>query len=323
MESTMNPVHAGPEREMTDVPLSPPQVEEDGIKGEVGDMKADRSPFGKRDMSTCALNAAFLSVKFERKCWVERNMIKVDESIVSICDEPGMFNVAWAVGFVDPPLILLVTSVILVQILTPAMIVVPNLLGGDSRVAECIGATSEESNWEIRLVCGLLTGYLVTQLIPSIDRAEAFVVMGNVVEGMTSAHTVGACVLYGSCYLTMAATFILFLKQPSVPDMLLNCVALAFLPEVDRAMVTIAKSVRPSVVDVAQRKLEIFRRDWPDSVAREKFLEFQRLGTCQGFRLSAATKSLEIFYFVTLFLIMSSIFFNTVCIDESLASDDF
>ena len=64
---------------------------------------------------------------------------------------------------------------------------------------------------------------------------------------------------------------------------LLNCVALAFLPEVDRAMVTIAKSVRPSVVDVAIRKLEIFKRDWPDSNAREQYLEFTRLGTYQSF----------------------------------------
>ena len=48
-------------------------------------------------------------------------------------------------------------------------------------------------------------------------------------------------------------------------------------------MVTIAKSVRPSVVDVAVRKLEIFKRDWPDSNAREQYLEFTRLGTAQSF----------------------------------------
>ena len=56
---------------------------------------ADSSPFGKRDMSKCPLNAAFCSVQFERKPYAERKMIATDETIDAICEEPGMFNVAW------------------------------------------------------------------------------------------------------------------------------------------------------------------------------------------------------------------------------------
>ena len=86
---------------MTDIPLSSATEATDGA--EVGPketddapkMIADSSPFGKRDMSKCALNAAFCSVEFERKPYAERKMISIDETIDAICEEPGMFNVAW------------------------------------------------------------------------------------------------------------------------------------------------------------------------------------------------------------------------------------
>ena len=42
-------------------------------------------------------------------------------------------------------------------------------------------------------------------------------------------------------------TFILFSEQPDIEDMLLNCVALAFLPSVDQAMVVIIQSLRPGM----------------------------------------------------------------------------
>ena len=94
-------------------------------------------------------------------------------------------------------------------------------------------------------------------------RRQAFVVMANVVEGHTLAHTMGAWVLYASCYCTIGSTYVLFLRQPTVTDMLLNCVALAFLPEVDRAMVTIAKAVRPEKVQVSLNRLAAFGAVWP------------------------------------------------------------
>ena len=50
-------------------------------------------------------------------------------------------------------------------------------------------------------------------------------------------------------------TFILFLEQPDIEDMLLNCVALAFLPSVDQAMVVIIQSLRPGMYPPTNTKI--------------------------------------------------------------------
>ena len=54
-------------------------------------------------------------------------------------------------------------------------------------------------------------------------------------------------------------TFILFSEQPDIEDMLLNCVALAFLPSVDQAMVVIIQSLRPGMYPPTDAKYAPFQ----------------------------------------------------------------
>ena len=46
-------------------------------------------------MTTCQLNKAFTDIKYEPIAWADRSMLKIDESIDLICDEPGVFNIVW------------------------------------------------------------------------------------------------------------------------------------------------------------------------------------------------------------------------------------
>eukprot|EP00401_Gymnodinium_catenatum_P020299 CAMPEP_0117513906 /NCGR_PEP_ID=MMETSP0784-20121206/29795_1 /TAXON_ID=39447 /ORGANISM="" /LENGTH=276 /DNA_ID=CAMNT_0005309685 /DNA_START=43 /DNA_END=873 /DNA_ORIENTATION=+ len=184
----------------------------------------------------------------------------LDESVVALCQSPGIFSIIWARRGSCWEEMLVMLICLQIQFFVPLYICVRH---PDSR------DEPGDSSLEIKFAAFGLSLYLISTFTGTLDRIYAMTVLITSIEGWRWILIFGAVTLYASVFLTAYSTFALFRQAPGIQDLLLNCVALNFIVEVDISLVSLLKCSGLGNVDVALSRLAKLADAWPDTDARD------------------------------------------------------
>jgi len=199
-----------------------------------------------------------------------------DSAVSAVCEGPGIFTIIWARrGFCLENWIILVIS-IFIQICVP-LILVNNANMGEH---------SEDLDVGVRVVAFALTLYLCSTFSCTLDRVLGKVTLAYYIQGWRWILGLGSLTLYASIILTTAATFVLFEQAPDTSDLLLNCVALNFIVDVDVALVGIIKCLGFGHLGVSLHRLGKLEESWTETSGREQLRQYLELSIMEKFRTS-------------------------------------
>lgn len=229
------------------------------------------------------LSAAFHSVEqSDARLAVENKLKSADKLIDRLVDQQGAYTVLFTCNDkVANPILLLITAMtVVVQTIVPLQLI-SVVSEDDSSNPWCPGALSKWSYMNVanvRVPVFLLTAYICTSFAPTIERAYAMFFMAEIIETKRRfAFTMGSAVILISSLLTASATMSLFQSSPHIADMLLNCMALTFLPTIDVEMRSLMEVHVPHDVDISAMRMNMVRDTWPDSSVRRDMARGKRI----------------------------------------------
>mmetsp|Transcript_99234 Transcript_99234/g.309258 ORF Transcript_99234/g.309258 Transcript_99234/m.309258 type:complete len:257 (+) Transcript_99234:151-921(+) len=132
-------------------------------------------------------------------------------------------------------------------------------------------------NTWVRVVAFALTLYLFSTFSCSLDRITGKMVLAYYIPGWRWILCLGCLVLYASIVLTIGATFVLFKQAPATSDLLLNCVALNFIAEVDVALVGFLRCMGFGHLGVSVHRLGSLAESWTETSARGHLKQYMAL----------------------------------------------
>lgn len=112
--------------------------------------------------------------------------------------------------------------------------------------------------------------YLASTLVATLERSRTMVLMAPHGDDRNWPLYAGVFSIVFGVLGTVVATAVLFIENTAVEDMLLNCIALNFLPDVDIAMVKLLRLGDSSLVTAAKSKLSEYAAVWKRSDERNE-----------------------------------------------------
>lgn len=204
-------------------------------------------------------------------------MDQVDLQVSDFCENMNVFSYTWALQTPTPDAVLVLLLTTIIQCGVPIILLTTSVEAMDKMDIEFCPMKSDA---KIKLFAFLLMLYLISTFSGAYDRLAGMATMVTVTSAgpaYTLPLRLGVPIVMASIWLTAFLTFTLFVSDPQMSSILLNCVAVNFIVDVDSSMVSMVKSVRPAKMALAQSRLDKIGETWPDSQERSAYEEHANL----------------------------------------------
>jgi len=193
----------------------------------------------------------------------------LDDSVTTALESPSVYLLCWAMqDWLSLPIVVLS---FIIQMSVPAyIIVVVGPESGGLKVPE-VG----DAGHDVKFVTFLLTMYLISNFRGTMKRTQGIALVASVVHGKKLPWVIvfGLVALHSTVLLTTLSTFILFAQSPDIESILLNCVALSFIVDVDVSMVGFLDVLESKKLGTASKGAAKFLEVWGNSTEREDLVK--------------------------------------------------
>eukprot|EP00931_Biecheleriopsis_adriatica_P046977 TRINITY_DN27040_c0_g1_i1.p1 TRINITY_DN27040_c0_g1~~TRINITY_DN27040_c0_g1_i1.p1 ORF type:complete len:396 (-),score=56.66 TRINITY_DN27040_c0_g1_i1:172-1221(-) len=197
-----------------------------------------------------------------------------DSQIAAVCDSGSIYTIVWAARSHSAVFTVTLILASLIQILVPGTLLYNHMHMYNSLASELPwNATS----LNVKNCAWVLFLFLASTFTGCLNRANVMSFMAPLLPEKAWALHLGAIVVTCCIILSTLATLLLFVQSPAVEDILLNCIALNFLPDVDVSLVGLIEILAPELLVDTQKRLEAVKEAWPTSAEREENIQFWSL----------------------------------------------
>mmetsp|Transcript_81831 Transcript_81831/g.162451 ORF Transcript_81831/g.162451 Transcript_81831/m.162451 type:complete len:287 (+) Transcript_81831:39-899(+) len=219
----------------------------------------------------------------EGRCATHEFMDHVDAHMEDVANNLSIFTLIWAARRINCTVIATLVFAMFGQVFVPTFVFVKGLQASPWQEESKLDDSSD--SYLIRVASIVMTAYLWSTLYGTISRCRGMVYLIQVVPEWTWVLGLGIVTLHLSLIATGCATFLLYIQSPDVQNILLNCVALNFIPDMDTALVVHVVAADLQLSNGAKRRLEKLADAWPRSQQRAQLESWHRFSILQRFRM--------------------------------------
>lgn len=246
----------------------------------------------------------------------DEDYVDIDADIESYCADPSIYTIAVFSSGVNPIRWFACTISVTLQVVVPWLVILskwPDMkqkydLDGDGE-ALLLGwfpCPVEADDWHVRLTCVVVSWYLSSTLVSALKRTYAMAVIHYSMQSNIS--VICAVLLSLSCVSTIMTTYVLFLTDPQVASILINAVAVNFIPDADVSFGGLLADRAPL------RRIARFSKFWPESDERDRMVRILELPCVERLKkMPLLCLTGYILNFFTAFVIMAPVL-TSVCI---------
>lgn len=183
--------------------------------------------------------------------------------------------------------------------------------------------SSIELSWDketiiVKASAFLLSLFLLSTFTSALTRADTMIFMAPMLPGHSWCHILGGYAINTCILLSSVATIILFQMTPDLQDILLNCIALNFLPDVDTSMAAFAQIVNPAGVQQTRERINLFVEAYADdSKERMAVMRYNNLSYLDQWKNYPVLTFQRHLYVALLFCIVVMMVINTLTISPN------
>jgi len=216
------------------------------------------------------------------RCATNEFMDHVDAHMADVTGNVSIFTLAWAARRVNCIVIVTMVLSIIGQVFVPLYVLVKGTMSPQFDEDDKLDESAD--SFLIRGAVIVLTAYLWSTLYGTTSRCLGMVFLMQAVPEWNWVLGLGVVTLHVSIVITACATFFLYTESPSVQNVLLNCVALNFIPDMDTALVVPVVAVDLQLNNSARRRLNKLAELWPRSRQRAQLDIWHRSSIKERFR---------------------------------------
>jgi len=206
---------------------------------------------------------------------------------VDTCLAGSIYSCVWASRRLTPPMLVAMSVTTTIQLVVPFFLLRSHP-GAFQHMAQCFSpdvtprlfAFDDEQWWDNfgkKLTALVLSVHLMATFTGCLKRALNMIFMAPMLPDYHWASAFGGWVVISSLCLATVATAVLFVEDASVQGILLNSIALNFLPDVDCSMTQLCSVFDIPGVSFVQKRLASFAENWPQSKECQEYFAWLQM----------------------------------------------
>lgn len=219
-----------------------------------------------------------------------------DSMVSQVCDPPSIYTLVWISRQWRPDYAIAFTLSMAIQVYVP--IVYLNRRWSVLQGLE-VSLPRYTFETEVKTACMLFSLFLASTFTGSLKRALGMGYLAAVMPGRTFSKVVGSAAVISCIWMTCMNTVILFVESPTLEDILLNCIALNFLPDADTTLSYMLEIFHNGAFQHTKYRLEVFQEAFPKSKARVEGIAFWKMGFMEQARARPFFSLLRVMEFLT------------------------
>lgn len=198
-----------------------------------------------------------------------------DSMVGAVCDSPSIYTLVWISRSWRPDYSLAFFLSLAIQVYLPTVLL--NRRWNILKNCE-VSLPRYAFEGEVKTACALFSLFLASTFTGTLKRALGMGYLAAVMPGRTFSKVLGSLAVIACIWMTCLNTVILFVESPDLEDILLNCIALNFLPDADTTLSFILEILHNGAYQHTKYRLNVFQEAFPKSKARVVGLDFWKMG---------------------------------------------
>jgi len=197
-----------------------------------------------------------------------------DGMVAVVCESPSIYTLVWISRHARPDYVIAYITSLAIQVYLPVV-----LWYRKKGVLENVSVTLPgcRHDAEIKTAAMLFSLYLVSTCTGSMKRALGMGFLSGTMPERSLPKVLGAVTVLFCIVMTCLNTVVLFTESPHLADILLNCVALNFLPDADITLANLLEALHNTAFQHTKHRLSVFQEGFPKSKARQDGLAFWKM----------------------------------------------
>lgn len=233
-----------------------------------------------------------------------------DGMVALVCDSPSIYTLVWISCHARPDYFIAYMISLAIQVYLPVILCYRNKGVLENASVTLPGCRHEA---EIKTAAMLFALYLVSTCTGSMKRALSMGFLSGTMPERSLPKVLGAVAVLFSIVMTCLNTVVLFVESPDLADILLNCVALNFLPDADITLANLLEALHNTAFQQTKHRLSVFQEGFPKSKARQDGLAFWKMDFISQARIRPFFSLFRLLEMVTrffLFFLPMALFFT-------------
>jgi hypothetical protein len=197
-----------------------------------------------------------------------------DGMVALVCESPSIYTLVWISRHTRPDYIVAYLISLAIQVYLPLVL----WFKKKGALADAsVSLPGCRYDAEIKTAAMLFSLYLVSTCTGSMKRALGMGYLSGTMPERSLPKVVGAVAVLYCIVMTCLNTVVLFTESPDLTDILLNCVALNFLPDADTTVANLLEILHNTAFQHTKQRLSAFQEGFPKSKARQDGLAFWKM----------------------------------------------